>query len=43
MINYNDSEVGVCHPICENSLNNALRLLGQERNYRVNQSQSTGI
>ena len=29
MINYNDSEVGVYHPICENALNIALRLLGQ--------------
>ena len=42
MINYNDSEVGVYHPICENALNEALRLLGRERNYRVIHHRYTG-
>lgn len=42
MINYSDSEVGVYHPICENALNNALRLLGQEKNYRVVHHRYTG-
>ena len=42
MINYNDSEVGVYHPICENALNEALRLLGRERNYRVVHHRYTG-
>ena len=42
MINYNDSEVGVHHPICENALNEALRLLGRERNYRVVHHRYTG-
>lgn len=42
MINYNDSEVGVYHPICENALNIALRLLGQDANYRVVHHRYTG-
>lgn len=42
MINYNDSEVGVYHPICENALNTALRLLGQDTNYRVVHHRYTG-
>ena len=29
MISYNDSEVDVYHPICENALNIALRFLGR--------------
>lgn len=42
MISYNDSEVGVYHPICENALNKALRLLGQDTNYRVVHHRYTG-
>lgn len=42
MISYNDSEVGVYHPICENALNIALRLLGQDTNYRVVHHRYTG-
>ena len=42
MINYNDSEVGVFHPLCENALNMALRLLGEETNYRVVHHRYTG-
>lgn len=42
MINYNDSEVGIYHPICENALNKALKHLGQDKNYRVVHHRYTG-
>lgn len=41
-ISYNDSEVRVYHPICENALNHALEELNFQHNYRVLHHQHTG-
>lgn len=41
-ISYSDSEVNVFHPICEQALNSALKLLGKETVYQVIHHQYTG-
>lgn len=41
-VSYSDSEVNRFHPICERALNDALRMIGKEKKYRVLHHQYTG-
>lgn len=41
-ISYADSEVGTFHPVCEKALNDALKNLNQEKNYKIIHHQYTG-
>ena len=41
-ISYSDSEVNKFHPICEEALNNAIKILGKETQYMVVHHQYTG-
>ena len=41
-ISYSDSEVKYFHPICEQALNSALKIIGKENQYKVLHHQYTG-
>ena len=41
-VSYSDSEVNRFHPICERALNDALGMIGKEKQYRVLHHRYTG-
>ena len=42
MVSYSDSEVKIFHPLCERALNEALKAVGADKDYRVLHHQYTG-